>query len=59
MGNHRSHCGNVKRSCAFGRRGFAVVASQVKNLSEESAKAAGQTRGLIEATIQAVEKFVI
>ena len=39
-------------------KGFAVVASQVKNLSEESAKAAGQTRGLIEATIQTVEKGI-
>lgn len=39
-------------------RGFAVVASQVKSLSEESAKAAGQTRGLIEATIQTVEKGI-
>ena len=39
-------------------RGFAVVATQVKNLSEESAKAAGQTRGLIEATIQTVEKGI-
>ena len=39
-------------------RGFAVVASQVKSLSEESAKAAGQTRGLIEATIQTVDKGI-
>ena len=39
-------------------RGFAVVAEQVKNLSEESAKAAGQTRGLIEATIQTVDKGI-
>lgn len=39
-------------------KGFAVVASQVKSLSEESAKAAGQTRGLIEATIQTVEKGI-
>jgi len=39
-------------------RGFAVVADQVKNLSEESAKAAGETKGLIEATIQTVEKGI-
>lgn len=36
-------------------RGFAVVAEEVKSLAEESAKAAGKTRLLIEATVQAVE----
>lgn len=37
-------------------RGFAVVAEQVKNLSEESAKAVGRTTALIEETIRAVNK---
>ena len=39
-------------------KGFAVVADQVKNLAEESAKAAGETTKLIEMTIQAVEKGI-
>lgn len=39
-------------------KGFAVVADQVKNLSEESAKAAGETRVLIETTILAVDKGI-
>ena len=39
-------------------RGFAVVAEQVKSLAEESAKAAGKTRLLIETTVQAVEKGI-
>lgn len=39
-------------------RGFAVVAEQVKNLAEESTKAAGETRELIQTTIEAVEKGI-
>jgi len=39
-------------------RGFAVVAEQVKSLAEESAKAAGKTKLLIETTVQAVEKGI-
>lgn len=39
-------------------RGFAVVAEQVKSLAEESANAAGETRQLIEATINAVDKGI-
>ncbi len=39
-------------------RGFAVVAEQVKNLAEESAKAAGRTTSLIETTIMAVDKGI-
>lgn len=39
-------------------RGFAVVAEQVKNLAEESAKAAGRTTQLIETTIQVVERGI-
>ena len=39
-------------------RGFAVVADQVKNLAEESAKAAGQTTELIQMTIDAVNKGI-
>lgn len=35
-------------------KGFAVVADQVKNLAEESAKAAGETTKLIEMTVAAV-----
>ncbi len=37
-------------------KGFAIVADQVKNLADESAKAAGETNKLIERTILAVEK---
>ncbi len=40
-------------------KGFAVVAEQVKNLAEESAKAAGQTTKLIETTIQAVDNGIV
>lgn len=39
-------------------KGFAVVADQVKNLAEESAKAAGRTTKLIETTIMAVERGI-
>ncbi len=39
-------------------RGFAVVAEQVKSLAEESAKAAGETKQLIETTVHAVEKGI-
>lgn len=39
-------------------KGFAVVADQVKNLAEESSKAAGETTKLIETTIIAVEKGI-
>lgn len=39
-------------------RGFAVVAEQVKNLAEESAKAAGRTTALIQTTIDAVDKGI-
>ena len=39
-------------------RGFAVVAEQVKNLAEESAKAAGKTTELIQTTIDAVNKGI-
>lgn len=39
-------------------RGFAIVADQVKNLAEESSRAAGETNKLIERTIQAVEKGI-
>lgn len=39
-------------------RGFAVVAEQVKNLSDESAEAAGRTTNLIETTIEAVNKGI-
>ena len=39
-------------------KGFAVVAEQVKNLAEESAKAAGRTTNLIETTIEAVDKGI-
>ena len=39
-------------------KGFAVVADQVKNLAEESARAAGRTTKLIETTILAVDKGI-
>lgn len=39
-------------------KGFAVVAEQVKNLAEESTKAAGRTTQLIETTIATVEKGI-
>lgn len=39
-------------------RGFAIVADQVKNLADESAKAAGETDKLIERTVMAVEKGI-
>lgn len=37
-------------------RGFAVVAEQVKNLANESAKAAGKTTELIETTVAAMDR---
>lgn len=40
-------------------KGFAVVAEQVKNLAEESAKAAGETTKLIEMTVAAVDKGIV
>lgn len=39
-------------------RGFAIVAGQVKELADQSAKAAGETDKLIERTILAVEKGI-
>lgn len=39
-------------------KGFAIVADQVKNLAEESAKAAGETDKLIEKTVMAVDKGI-
>lgn len=39
-------------------RGFAVVAEQVKNLAEESGRAAGKTTELIQMTIDAVDKGI-
>lgn len=39
-------------------KGFAVVAEQVKNLADESAKAAGKTTELIETTITAMDKGI-
>lgn len=39
-------------------RGFAIVADQVKNLADESAKAAGETDKLIERTIMAVDRGI-
>ena len=40
-------------------RGFAVVAEQVKNLANESAKAAGKTTELIEMTVGAMDKGIM
>lgn len=40
-------------------KGFAVVAEQVKTLAEQSTSAAGETRKLIENTVNAVEKGII
>ncbi len=40
-------------------RGFAVVAEQVKNLANESAKAAGKTTELIEMTVTAMDKGIV
>ncbi|MCM1264001.1 MAG: methyl-accepting chemotaxis protein, partial [Butyrivibrio sp.] len=40
-------------------RGFAVVAEQVKNLANESSKAAGRTTELIETTVSVMDKSVI
>lgn len=39
-------------------KGFAVVAEQVKNLAEQSTKAAGETTKLIQSTIDAVNKGI-
>ena len=39
-------------------KGFAVVAEQVKNLANESSKAAGRTTQLIETTISAMDKSI-
>ncbi len=39
-------------------KGFAVVAEQVKNLAEESAKAAGKTTKLIETAVSAVDSGI-
>lgn len=39
-------------------KGFAVVADQVKNLAEESAKAAGKTTKLIETAMAAVDSGI-
>lgn len=40
-------------------KGFAVVAEQVKILAEQSTDAAGETRNLIENTVNAVEKGIL
>lgn len=40
-------------------KGFAVVAEQVKTLAEQSTSAAGETRKLIENTVNAVEKGIL
>ncbi len=39
-------------------RGFAIVADQVKDLADQSAKAAGESDKLIERTVMAVEKGI-
>ncbi len=39
-------------------KGFAIVADQVKNLADESAKAAGETDNLIERTVMGVDKGI-
>ncbi|MCM1173995.1 MAG: methyl-accepting chemotaxis protein [Blautia sp.] len=39
-------------------RGFAVVADQVKNLADESAKAARQTTELIETTVTVMDRSI-
>lgn len=40
-------------------KGFAVVAEQVKNLANESAKAAGKTTELIETTVSVMDKSIL
>ncbi len=40
-------------------RGFAIVAGQVKNLADESAKAAGRTTELIETTVKVMDKSIM
>lgn len=40
-------------------RGFAIVAGQVKNLADESAKAAGKTTELIETTVKVMDKSIM
>ena len=40
-------------------RGFAVVAEQVKNLANESAKAAGRTTELIETTVTVMNRGIV
>ena len=40
-------------------RGFAVVAEQVKNLANESAKAAWKTTELIETTVTVMERGIV
>ena len=42
-----------------GGRGFAVVAEQVKNLANESAKAAGRTTELIETTVTVMNRGIV
>lgn len=39
-------------------KGFAVVAEQVKNLANESSKAAGRTTELIETTVSVMDKSI-
>ena len=39
-------------------KGFAIVTDQVKNLADESAKAAGETDKLIERTVLAVDRGI-